>query len=309
MAELTINTDDIAAALREEPRGLHARHVELPQVGRIVEVGDGIARVSGLPDAAVNELLEFEDGTLGLALNLDESRSAPWCSARSTRSRKARRSRPPAASSRSPSATACSAGSSTPSASRSTARARSPTSSTPAHGDPGARHHGPQAGARAAADRHQGHRLDDADRPGPARARSSATARPARPPSRIDTILNQQGLGVKCIYVAIGQKGSTVAKTVATLDRARRDGLHGRRRRRPRPTRRRSSTSPRTPAARWASTGWRTASTRSSCTTTCPSRPRRTARCRCCCAARRAARRTPATCSTSTAACSSAPPS
>ena len=35
-------------------------------------MGDGIARVSGLPGAAVNELLEFEDGTLGLALNLDE---------------------------------------------------------------------------------------------------------------------------------------------------------------------------------------------------------------------------------------------
>ena len=42
------------------------------QIGHIVEVGDGIARVSGLPGAAVNELLEFEDGTLGLALNLDE---------------------------------------------------------------------------------------------------------------------------------------------------------------------------------------------------------------------------------------------
>ncbi|MDE3064995.1 MAG: F0F1 ATP synthase subunit alpha, partial [Acidobacteriota bacterium] len=42
------------------------------QVGRIVEVGDGIARVSGLPSAKVNELLEFEDGTLGLAMNLDE---------------------------------------------------------------------------------------------------------------------------------------------------------------------------------------------------------------------------------------------
>jgi F-type H+-transporting ATPase subunit alpha len=41
-------------------------------VGRVVEVGDGIARVSGLPAAKVNELLEFQDGTLGLAMNLDE---------------------------------------------------------------------------------------------------------------------------------------------------------------------------------------------------------------------------------------------
>ena len=42
------------------------------QIGRVVEVGDGIARVSGLPNCAVNEILEFEDGTVGLALNLDE---------------------------------------------------------------------------------------------------------------------------------------------------------------------------------------------------------------------------------------------
>ena len=79
----------------------------------------------------------------------------------------------------------------------------------------------------------------------------------------IDTIINQKGLGVKCVYVAIGQKASTVAQTVATLEQhgameytvvvvaaGLRPGA-------------RSSTSPPTPAAPWASTGWRTASTRS----------------------------------------------
>ena len=71
MAELTINTDDIAAALRKNLEGF-APSVEQTQVGRISEVGDGIARVSGLPNAAVNEMLEFEGGTIGLALNLDE---------------------------------------------------------------------------------------------------------------------------------------------------------------------------------------------------------------------------------------------
>jgi len=60
------------------------------QVGRVVEVGDGIARVSGLPSAKVNELLEFEDGTLGLAMNLDEDTIAPSCSVRSTRSKRSR---------------------------------------------------------------------------------------------------------------------------------------------------------------------------------------------------------------------------
>ncbi len=71
MTELTIDASEITAALQ--------RHVEeytpavgAEQIGRVMEVGDGIARVSGLPKAAVNELLEFEDGTLGLALNLDE---------------------------------------------------------------------------------------------------------------------------------------------------------------------------------------------------------------------------------------------
>jgi F-type H+/Na+-transporting ATPase subunit alpha len=77
----------------------------------------------------------------------------------------------------------------------------------------------------------------------------------------IDTILNQKGQGVKCIYVAIGQKGSTVAQTVETLRQPAPWSTRGRGGAR-RPTRRRSSTSPRTPAAPWASTGWRTASTR-----------------------------------------------
>ena len=71
MAELTINTADITAALQKNLDGF-APSIEQSQVGRVLEVGDGIARVSGLPDAAVNELLQFEDGTFGLALNLDE---------------------------------------------------------------------------------------------------------------------------------------------------------------------------------------------------------------------------------------------
>ncbi|HJM31987.1 MAG TPA: F0F1 ATP synthase subunit alpha [Acidimicrobiales bacterium] len=71
MAELTINTADIAAAIQKNLEGFEPS-LEQTQVGRVLEVGDGIARVSGLPDAAVNELLQFESGTMGLALNLDE---------------------------------------------------------------------------------------------------------------------------------------------------------------------------------------------------------------------------------------------
>ena len=72
MAELTISAADIASALKKNLEGFEPS-LEARTVGRVAEVGDGIARVSGLPDAAVNELLEFEDGSVGLALNLDES--------------------------------------------------------------------------------------------------------------------------------------------------------------------------------------------------------------------------------------------
>ncbi len=71
MTELTIDAAEITAALRRHVEE-YSPGAETEQIGRIVEVGDGIARISGLPGAAVNELLEFEDGTLGLALNLDE---------------------------------------------------------------------------------------------------------------------------------------------------------------------------------------------------------------------------------------------
>jgi F-type H+-transporting ATPase subunit alpha len=71
MADLTINTADITAALKKNLEGF-VPSIEQTTVGRVIDVGDGIAHVSGLPNAAVNEMLQFEDGTYGLALNLDE---------------------------------------------------------------------------------------------------------------------------------------------------------------------------------------------------------------------------------------------
>jgi len=71
MADITLSASDIASAITKGLEG-YAPSLEARTVGRVAEVGDGIARVSGLPDCAVNELLEFEDGTVGLALNLDE---------------------------------------------------------------------------------------------------------------------------------------------------------------------------------------------------------------------------------------------
>ncbi|MGI8491568.1 MAG: F0F1 ATP synthase subunit alpha, partial [Acidimicrobiales bacterium] len=71
MPELTITASEIADALRRNVEDFKPR-VATEEVGRIRSVGDGIARVTGLPNAAVKELLEFEGNVVGLALNLDE---------------------------------------------------------------------------------------------------------------------------------------------------------------------------------------------------------------------------------------------
>jgi F-type H+-transporting ATPase subunit alpha len=71
MAELTIRPDEIRDALAEFVRAYQPEEASTEEVGIVAECGDGIARVEGLPSAMANELLEFEDGTRGLALNLD----------------------------------------------------------------------------------------------------------------------------------------------------------------------------------------------------------------------------------------------
>jgi len=70
MAELTLNTGDIAAALRKNLEGW-SPSLESETIGYVTSVGDGVARVSGLPGAMASELLEFPGGLLGVALNLD----------------------------------------------------------------------------------------------------------------------------------------------------------------------------------------------------------------------------------------------
>jgi len=71
MAELTIRPEEIRDALERFVETYEPGAASTEEVGAVVECGDGIARVSGLPSVMANELLEFEDGTRGLALNLD----------------------------------------------------------------------------------------------------------------------------------------------------------------------------------------------------------------------------------------------
>jgi F-type H+-transporting ATPase subunit alpha len=68
---IQIDPADIAASLREHVESF-TPSLERGEVGRVLETGDGIARVSGLPLAMANELLEFPGGVMGVAFNLDE---------------------------------------------------------------------------------------------------------------------------------------------------------------------------------------------------------------------------------------------
>ncbi|MFI5625712.1 F0F1 ATP synthase subunit alpha [Nocardioides sp. NPDC051685] len=71
MTELTIRPDEIRDALAKYVADYKPEAAKTEEVGTVARTADGIAQVSGLPSAMANELLEFEDGTLGLALNLE----------------------------------------------------------------------------------------------------------------------------------------------------------------------------------------------------------------------------------------------
>ena len=71
MAELTIDPATIRKALDDFVESYKPSHTPTQEVGYVATAGDGIAHVTGLPGCMANELLTFEDGTLGLAFNLD----------------------------------------------------------------------------------------------------------------------------------------------------------------------------------------------------------------------------------------------
>ncbi|MGI8563859.1 MAG: F0F1 ATP synthase subunit alpha [Candidatus Dormibacter sp.] len=215
---MTISSDDIAAVLRKRLEGF-SPSLEKQQVGRITEVGDGIARISGLPNTAVNELLEFEGGTLGLALNLDEGSIGAVVLGSVEHIAEGQ------------SATATGRILSVPVGDALLGRVvdslgqpidgRGPINTSESRRlevqAPGIIQRQPvkqplQTGIKsidAMTPIGRGQReLIIGDR----KTGKTAVA--------VDTIINQKGQGVKCIYVAIGQKGSTVAEVVATLEEA-----------------------------------------------------------------------------------------
>jgi len=212
----TFDPKQIAETLRNNLDNFNA-DVQSQTVGRVTQIGDGIARVSGLPNASVNEMLKFQDGTIGLALNLDEDTIG-----------------------------AVILGDVGGIAEGQTVQSTGEILSVPV-GD----------GLIGRVINMLGEPIDGKgpltnvqDRRMEIQAPGITGRQPVHEPVQtgikavdslipigrgqreliigdrktgkttvaIDTILAQKGLGVKCIYVAIGQKGSTVAQTVATLE-------------------------------------------------------------------------------------------
>ena len=216
MTELIISASEITDALRKHVTEFNPA-VGAEQVGRVVEVGDGIARVSGLPSAKVNELLEFEDGTIGLAMNLDEETIG-----------------------------AVVLGAVDGIEEEQVVKATGRILSMPvgdallgrvvnALGEP-IDGKGPLVGAKERRMEIQapgitgrqpvgeplqtGIKAIDAMTPIGRGQRELIIGdrKTGKTTVAIDTILNQKGNGVKCIYVAVGQKNSSVAQTVKTLE-------------------------------------------------------------------------------------------
>ncbi len=216
MAELTINADEIAAALRNHV-GTFTPALAKDQVGRILEVGDGIARVSGLPDTAVNELLEFEGGTLGLALNLDEGSIGAVVLGQSDQVEEGHTAKNTGRILSVPVGDAL--------IGRVVNALGQPIDGKGAIASNELRRLEVQApGIVARKPVHEplqtGIKAIDSMTPIGRGQRELIIGdrKTGKTTIAIDTILNQRGQGVKCIYVAIGQKGSTVAQTVATLE-------------------------------------------------------------------------------------------
>ena len=216
MAELTINTQDIATAIRKNLDGFEPS-LASGQVGRVVEVGDGIARVSGLPDAAVNEMLQFEGGIVGLALNLDEETIGAVILGESTEIEEGQPVRSTGDILSMPVGDAMlgrvvNALGDPIDGKGAITGAQSRRMEVQAPGIIGRKpvHEPMQTGIKA---------IDSLIPVGRGqRELIIGDRKTGKTTIAIDTIINQKGLGVKCIYVAIGQKASTVAQTVATLD-------------------------------------------------------------------------------------------
>ena len=307
MAELTIDPATIRKALDDFVESYKPSDTPTQEVGYVATAGDGIAHVTGLPGCMANELLTFEDGTLGLAFNLDAREIGVVILgdfAGIEEGQEVRRTGEVL---------------SVPVGDGYLGRTVDPLGNPidglgEIKGIEGRRileAQAPDVMHRHPVDEPLSTGLKAIDAMTPIgrgqRQLIIGDRQTGKTAIAIDTIINQKKnwetgdpkKQVRCIYVAIGQKGSTIASVRQSLEEAGAMEYTT------------IVASPASDSAGFkarpsASTGCTTASTCSSSSTTCRSRLKPTVRSRCCCAARRGVKRTLATSSTCIRVCSNA---
>ena len=256
---MEIKVDEISKIIRQQIEG-YDKQTDLAEVGSVISVGDGIARIYGLEKVMAGELLELPHGVMGLALNLEEDNVGAVLLGEAAKIKEGDQVAAPAGSCRSPPATAV------------LGRVVDPLGipldgkgpiSDHGHDEHRAHRSGRRraaAGDRAAADGPEDDRQHDPDRPRPARVDHR------RPPDRQDRHRprhDHQPEGQGRHLHLRRHRPEAVDHRPGRQDarRQRRDGLHrSSSPPRPRPRRRCSTWRP-TPAAPWASTSCTTAPT------------------------------------------------
>ena len=221
---MDIRAAEISRVIRDQIANFDAE-AQVSEVGTVLSVGDGIARIYGLDNVQAGEMVEFDNGTKGMALNLEADNVGVVIFGSDAEIREGRPLSAPARSSTSRSARACSAASSTRSAIRSTARARSRRTErrrvevkAPGIIPRKSVHEPVQTGLKA---------LDALVPIGRGqRELIIGDRQTGKTAVALDTFINQKRINTAgneseklyCIYVAIGQKRSTVAQIVRALE-------------------------------------------------------------------------------------------
>ncbi len=225
MADLTIRAEDVSDAIRRMLDG-YQPDLAAEQVGRVLDTGDGIARISGLPGTLANELLDFGDGVFGMAMNLDEHQIGAAVFADASRIEEGQTVRRTERVLSVPVGDAMLGRVVDPLGRP--IDGKGPLDQTRLDGDRALEVQAPGVVDRKPVGEplQTGIKVIDVMTPigrgqreliiGDRQTGKTAIA--------LDTIINQKQLwgtpdAVKCIYVAIGQKGSTVAQVVATLEK------------------------------------------------------------------------------------------
>lgn len=214
---MSIRPEEISTLIKNQIEQ-YKSEIEVSEVGTVIQVGDGIARVHGLENAMANELLEFENGVFGLALNLEESNVGVVILGPYTEIREGDQVKRTGQIMQVPVGEALLGRVVNPlgqpvdgKGAIATTEFRPVENKAPGVIDRKSVHEPMQTGIKA---------IDSMVPIGRGqRELIIGDRQTGKTAIAIDTIINQKGNGVKCIYVAIGQKQSTVVNVVETLRR------------------------------------------------------------------------------------------